>query len=186
MKRITPAEFAEQFTADSKIIDVRKLTEYSAEHIDNAYNKPLDSISEWARDLDDSEHFFLHCAGGYRSMIAASILNSHGIRNFTEIEGGFNGIKKQKNFLQQTLFANPKHSNIMKLRFFGIILASVLALNNCKTTHSAKVSKANIKDVVTSSDVTLVDVRILSSIQQERLKMPSTFLWQKSRTAFTP
>lgn len=48
----------------------------------------------------------------------------------------------------------------MKLRFFGIILASVLALNSCKTIHSAKVSKANIKDVVTSSDVTLVDVRI--------------------------
>lgn len=48
----------------------------------------------------------------------------------------------------------------MKLRFFGIILASVLALNSCKTTHSAKVPKANIKDVVTSLDVTLVDVRI--------------------------
>jgi len=41
-----------------------------------------------------SEPFFLHCAGGYRSMIAASILNARGIRNFIEIEGGFNGIKK--------------------------------------------------------------------------------------------
>lgn len=94
VKRISPAEFAEQFTANSKVIDVRKITEYSAEHIDNAYNRPLDIISEWVSAIDDSEHFFLHCAGGYRSMIAASILNSHGIRNFTEIEGGFNGIKK--------------------------------------------------------------------------------------------
>ncbi|WP_276966857.1 rhodanese-like domain-containing protein, partial [Chryseobacterium sp.] len=94
IKRITPAEFAEQFTEEATIIDVRKLTEYSAEHIDNAYNKPLDTISDWAHTIDDSDHFFLHCAGGYRSMIAASILNSHGIRNFTEIEGGFNGIKK--------------------------------------------------------------------------------------------
>jgi len=94
VKRISPAEFAEQFTANSKVIDVRKISEYSAEHIDNAYNRPLDIISEWVSAIDDSEHFFLHCAGGYRSMIAASILNSHGIRNFTEIEGGFNGIKK--------------------------------------------------------------------------------------------
>lgn len=94
VKRISPEEFVQQFNESSKVIDVRKLTEYSAEHIDNAYNKPLDTISDWVSTIDDSEHFFLHCAGGYRSMIAASILNSHGIRNFTEIEGGFNGIKK--------------------------------------------------------------------------------------------
>ncbi|MBB4807055.1 glyoxylase-like metal-dependent hydrolase (beta-lactamase superfamily II)/rhodanese-related sulfurtransferase [Chryseobacterium defluvii] len=98
IKRISPTEFAEQFDESSKVIDVRKLTEYSAEHIDNAYNKPLDTISDWVASVDDSEHFFLHCAGGYRSMIAASILNSHGIRNFTEIEGGFNGIKKTEKF----------------------------------------------------------------------------------------
>ena len=94
VKRISPIEFVEQFNENSKIIDVRKIGEYSAEHIDNAYSKPLDNISDWVSTIDDSEHFFLHCAGGYRSMIAASILNSHGIRNFTEIEGGFNGIKK--------------------------------------------------------------------------------------------
>lgn len=98
VKRISPAEFAEQFTEHSKVIDVRKISEYSAEHINNAYNKPLDMISEWVKTIDDSEHFFLHCAGGYRSMIAASILNSHGIRNFTEIEGGFSGIKKAEKF----------------------------------------------------------------------------------------
>lgn len=98
IERISPAEFAEQFNESSKVIDVRKISEYSAEHIDNAYNKPLDLISDWVTTIDDSEHFFLHCAGGYRSMIAASILNSHGIRNFTEIEGGFNGIKKTEKF----------------------------------------------------------------------------------------
>ncbi|WP_370896609.1 MBL fold metallo-hydrolase [Chryseobacterium gossypii] len=98
IKRISPEEFAEQYNENSKVIDVRKLTEYSAEHIDNAYNKPLDVISDWVHSVDNSEHFFLHCAGGYRSMIAASILNSHGIRNFTEIEGGFNGIKKTEKF----------------------------------------------------------------------------------------
>lgn len=94
IKRISPEEFADQFNKASKVIDVRKISEYSAEHIDNAYNRPLDEISEWVNTIDNAEHFFLHCAGGYRSMIAASILNSHGIRNFTEVEGGFNGIKK--------------------------------------------------------------------------------------------
>lgn len=94
IKRISPEEFAEQFNTDSKVIDVRKPTEYAAEHVNDAYSKPLDAISEWAGTVDDKEHFFLHCAGGYRSMIAASILNSRGIRNFTEVEGGFNGIKK--------------------------------------------------------------------------------------------
>ncbi|MBW8522263.1 MBL fold metallo-hydrolase [Chryseobacterium chendengshani] len=94
VRRISPDEFAEKFNENSKIIDVRKPTEYFSEHIDNAYNKPLDEISDWVSTIDDSEHFFVHCAGGYRSMIAASVLNSHGIRNFTEIEGGFNGIKK--------------------------------------------------------------------------------------------
>jgi len=98
VNRISPTEFAEKLNENSKIIDVRKLTEYSAEHIDNAFNKPLDTISDWVSTIDDSEHFFLHCAGGYRSMIAASILNSHGIRNFTEIEGGFNAIKKTEKF----------------------------------------------------------------------------------------
>lgn len=94
VNRISAEEFTRQFTENSKVIDVRKISEYSAEHIDNAYNKPLDTISDWVKTIDDAEHFFLHCAGGYRSMIAASILNSHGIRNFTEIEGGFGAIKK--------------------------------------------------------------------------------------------
>lgn len=93
IKRISPEEFAQQFDKNTKVIDVRKYSEYAAQHIDEAYNKPLDFIADWAGDIDD-EHFFLHCAGGYRSMIAASILNARGVRNFTEVEGGFNGIKK--------------------------------------------------------------------------------------------
>lgn len=94
IKRITPDQFVEEFNDDSVVIDVRKVSEYNAEHVNDAFNKPLDFIADWANTIEDGEHFFLHCAGGYRSMIAASILNSKGIRNFTEIEGGFNGIKK--------------------------------------------------------------------------------------------
>lgn len=76
------------------ILDIRKESEYTAEHVENAYNRPLASINEWIKDINPNEHFYLHCAGGYRSMIAASILQSRGYRNFTEIEGGFAAISK--------------------------------------------------------------------------------------------
>ncbi|WP_264563769.1 MBL fold metallo-hydrolase [Flavobacterium sp. N3904] len=90
---------AEQFKNDlkigeNKIIDIRKASEYSAEHIKDAYSKPLANINNWIKDIDPKEHFFMHCAGGYRSMIAASILQARGFRNFSEIEGGFNAITK--------------------------------------------------------------------------------------------
>ena len=106
VNRISADEFANQFNEKSKIIDVRKPAEYEAEHVSEAFSRPLDAISDWAGKINDSEHFFVHCAGGYRSMIAASILNSRGIRNFTEIEGGFNKIKEtsvaRSNFMCQS------------------------------------------------------------------------------------
>ena len=90
---------AEQFAKDvkigtSKVIDIRRESEYSAEHVEDAYNKPLAYINNWFADIQQDEHFFLHCAGGYRSMIAASILQSRGFRNFSEVEGGFTAIAK--------------------------------------------------------------------------------------------
>ncbi len=91
--RITPESFAREVEiGKDKIIDIRKETEYAAEHIDEAYNRPLAYINEWIKDINPEEHFFMHCAGGYRSMIAASILQSRGYRNFTEIDGGFKAI----------------------------------------------------------------------------------------------
>ncbi|KUY31283.1 MBL fold metallo-hydrolase [Elizabethkingia ursingii] len=91
--RITPEEFAQRYTEDAKVIDVRKEGEYAAEHVADAYSRPLAYINTWIKDVDPKEHFFLHCAGGYRSMIAASILQARGYRNFTEVEGGFGKIK---------------------------------------------------------------------------------------------
>lgn len=90
--RIDAATFAERYKAQDTVIDVRKEGEYEASHVNEAYLRPLAAINEWIGDLPQ-EHFFLHCAGGYRSMIAASILQSRGIRNFTEVDGGFNAIK---------------------------------------------------------------------------------------------
>ena len=86
--RISPEEFAEKFNENTKVIDVRKESEYEAEHVNNAFRRPLSEINEWVRTLDNSEHFFIHCAGGYRSMIASSILNSRGIRNFSANSSG--------------------------------------------------------------------------------------------------
>jgi hydroxyacylglutathione hydrolase len=93
VNRITAAEFAKQLKiGESKVIDIRKDSEYSAEHVEEAYSGPLANINEWIKDIDPKQPLFLHCAGGYRSMIAASILQARGFRNFSEIEGGFNAV----------------------------------------------------------------------------------------------
>ena len=93
--RITAEQFENKVKiGESKVVDIRKESEYEAEHVDEAYSRPLAAINEWAKDINPEEHFFMHCAGGYRSMIAASILQARGYRNFTEIEGGFSAIAK--------------------------------------------------------------------------------------------
>lgn len=95
VNRITVAQFEnEVIIGESKVVDVRKESEYEAEHLEEAYSKPLAYINDWVKDINPNEHFFMHCAGGYRSMIAASILQARGYRNFSEIEGGFNAIAK--------------------------------------------------------------------------------------------
>ncbi len=93
--RITAEQFAKEIKiGKDKVIDIRKDTEYAAAHVDEAYNRPLAFINEWVKDINPEEHFYIHCAGGYRSIIAASILQARGYRNFTEIEGGFSAISK--------------------------------------------------------------------------------------------
>lgn len=95
VNRITAEQFSNEIKiGENKIIDVRKESEYAAEHVEEAYSKPLAYINDWVKDINPQEHFYLHCAGGYRSMITASILQARGYRNFTEIEGGFNAIAK--------------------------------------------------------------------------------------------
>lgn len=93
--RISTNEFASKYQhGKDMVIDVRKDGEYAAEHIEDAYSKPLAYINEWTKDIQPDQHFFLHCQGGYRSMIAASILQARGYRNFTEVDGGFGAISK--------------------------------------------------------------------------------------------
>jgi rhodanese-related sulfurtransferase len=93
VNRISVQQFKQEFKeGESIVVDVRKESEYLAEHVVDAYNKPLEFINEWTSTLNPDDHFYLHCAGGYRSMIAASILKARGIHNFSEIEGGFKAI----------------------------------------------------------------------------------------------
>ncbi|GDX48171.1 MBL fold metallo-hydrolase [Bacteroidota bacterium] len=95
VKRITVSQFEHEFKLnESMVIDVRRETEYAASHVDQAYSKPLAYINEWVGNIDPKKHFYLHCAGGYRSMIAASILKARGFHHFSEIDGGFNAINK--------------------------------------------------------------------------------------------
>lgn len=93
VNRISSTQFKNELkVGQSIVLDVRKDTEYIAEHVEESFSRPLANINEWFKDIDNSKPFYVHCAGGYRSMIAASILKSRGIHNFKEIEGGFKAI----------------------------------------------------------------------------------------------
>lgn len=93
--RINASQFEGEYVeGKTKVIDVRKCSEFQIGHISDAENNTLSDINLWIKNIDPKEHFYLHCQGGYRSMIAASILQSRGYRNFSEIEGGYGAISK--------------------------------------------------------------------------------------------
>ncbi len=95
VNRISAAEFAQRVkVGEDKVLDIRKDSEYAAEHVEDAYNRPLAYINEWIKDINPNEHFYMHCGSGYRSMVAASILEARGYRNFTEVDGGFQAISE--------------------------------------------------------------------------------------------
>ncbi|MBR9922503.1 MAG: MBL fold metallo-hydrolase [Bacteroidetes bacterium] len=79
---------------DGEIIDVRKPTEFLAQHIEGATNFPLDYINKNMGRLDREGTYYLHCLGGYRSMITASILRSRGFQNLIDVKEGWHAIEK--------------------------------------------------------------------------------------------
>ncbi len=79
---------------DIPVFDVRKETEFNAEHLKDAHLTPLDFLNQHLTEFPSKETFYVHCAGGYRSMIAASILKSRGIHNLIDVAGGFAAMKK--------------------------------------------------------------------------------------------
>ena len=76
-----------------RIFDVRKESEYISSHIVGAHNLPLSSINQQLSSIPPSESVYIHCAGGYRSMIASSILKSRGYHDLIDVQGGFKSIK---------------------------------------------------------------------------------------------
>ena len=78
----------------SKIFDVRKQSEYLSEHVLESRNIPLSDLNLHLSEFPKEAEFFLHCAGGYRSMIAASILKSRDYHNLIDIQGGYQALKQ--------------------------------------------------------------------------------------------
>ncbi|AZI24273.1 MBL fold metallo-hydrolase [Pedobacter sp. G11] len=107
------AETFELAVQDNEIIalDVRKPGEYESEHLEFTLSRPLDFIDDWMGEIDPEATYYIHCAGGYRSMIAASILKSRGVENVIDVAGGYGAIKNTG--LKRTDFACP--SKAMKV-----------------------------------------------------------------------
>ncbi|MEP0213529.1 MAG: MBL fold metallo-hydrolase [Cellulophaga sp.] len=92
----TASNLSNELDSSTKVYDVRKESEYLSEHMIGAINTPLDFINKYIKDFPSNENFYIHCASGYRSMVAASILKSRGIHNLINVNGGFNAIKDIK------------------------------------------------------------------------------------------
>ena len=102
---ISPEQFSIEVNNQSIIVDARKPSEYEAEHVENSINLPLDTINSHLDLVPKNDKFYLHCAGGYRSVIMASILKSRGFHHFTNVENGIVGIRNTK--VPLTIFVCP-------------------------------------------------------------------------------
>ncbi len=97
IRSISAADF-ETESAQQKlpVFDVRKQGEWASSHLENAQHICLSTLNESLAEFPKEANFYVHCAGGYRSVIAGSILKMRGYHNLTNIEGGFAAIKKTK------------------------------------------------------------------------------------------
>ncbi len=96
LQEIDPHEFAELYDTNDNInaLDVRKASEYESQHISGILNFPLDFINKNMDKIDRGTEYYLHCQGGYRSVIAASILRTRGFDKLINVRDGFSEIKK--------------------------------------------------------------------------------------------
>ena len=107
INRITPEALEKQLQSTTPlIIDVRKKSEFDSEHIVGAINIPLNQINQYLAEFPKNKPFILHCAGGYRSMIAASILKQRGWQDFVDVIGGFDKII-EKTSIEKTDYICP-------------------------------------------------------------------------------
>jgi glyoxylase-like metal-dependent hydrolase (beta-lactamase superfamily II)/rhodanese-related sulfurtransferase len=92
VKRMDAEELAGKYSEKPLIIDIRKKSEFDSEHVVDAVNIPLNQINEHLSQFPKDKPFIMYCAGGYRSMLAASLLKARGWNDFTDIQGGFKEI----------------------------------------------------------------------------------------------
>lgn len=90
---VSAGEFAEAVHEGAHILDVRRPNEYSVAHVRGALNVPLRDIESMLGGVDKDTPYYVHCAGGYRSMVAASILKARGFSRVTNVLGGFGLIR---------------------------------------------------------------------------------------------
>ncbi|ADB42136.1 MBL fold metallo-hydrolase [Spirosoma linguale] len=109
IRSISAEAFANLFeqTPDLPVLDVRRKSEYDSEHIVGVENLPLDFINENVARIDKHKTYYVHCAGGYRSMIAISILNARGFTDLIDVAGGLMALK-HTNRLPLTNYVCPK------------------------------------------------------------------------------
>ena len=93
---ISASDLEQKIDHGAFVFDVRKPGEFDAEHIENVPSTPLDFLNEYITEFPKDRDFYLHCAGGYRSVIAASILKARGFDNVIDVAGGYGAIKKTK------------------------------------------------------------------------------------------
>lgn len=94
LNAVTAAQLETLLPEGIQVFDVRKPGEYAAEHIENVPSTPLDFINEHWAEFPKHDSFYIHCAGGYRSVIAASILKARGYHNVIDIKGGFAAVRQ--------------------------------------------------------------------------------------------
>ena len=95
IRSISATAFANEWkNTHNRVFDVRKQGEYDAEHLEGAHLTPLDFLNNHLAEFPKEDNFYIHCAGGYRSVIATSILKSRGYHNITDVSGGFDAIQK--------------------------------------------------------------------------------------------
>jgi len=90
---------------NAAVFDVRKPGEYLSEHIVDASSTPLDFLNDHISEFPKDRPFYVHCAGGYRSVIAASILKARGFHNVVDVAGGYGAIKNTK--IEKTAYVCP-------------------------------------------------------------------------------
>ena len=106
IENITATQLQTKIEDGAALFDVRKENEYDSVHIPNATLIPLDKINESLNHHDFEKSFYLHCAGGYRSMIALSILKNRGIHGGVNVVGGMKAIKETSIDLQEMSCSN--------------------------------------------------------------------------------